>query len=146
VPRTTPASTTSTPSPSPTSTEAQIEAAVRAYYAELTRASQTLRTDELKSLVDKNCPCYGSARSIDETSARGESTPQAAWRVRSVRVHDVLGKTAAAEVKYDVSAYEVFNSAGDKVRGFPARTRHVDLSLVYFDDAWILSNVFNLAG
>ncbi len=37
----------STPSPTPSTPEAQIEAAVRAYYAELTKAAQTNDTSEL---------------------------------------------------------------------------------------------------
>jgi hypothetical protein len=146
VPRTTPTPSTSSASPSPTSTEDQVEAAVRAYYAELTKAAQTLETTDLKALVDKNCPCYGSAQSIDETARRGQTTPEAEWKVRRVQVHDLIGKTAAAEVTYDVSAYEVLNSAGESVRRFPARKGHVDLSLVLNSESWILTNVFNLAG
>jgi hypothetical protein len=146
VPRTTPTPTTSSPSPSPTSTADQVEAAVRTYYAELTKAAQTLETTDLKSLVDKNCPCYGSAQSIDETAEQGQTTPEAEWKVRRVQVHDLIGKTAAAEVNYDVSAYEVLNSAGQRVRRFPARKGHVDLSLVLNGEKWILTNVFNLAG
>jgi hypothetical protein len=146
VPRTTPTPTTSRPSPSPTSTEDQVEAAVRTYYAELTKAAQTQETTQLKALVDKNCPCYGTAETIDETAAQGRTTPKAAWTVRRVRVHDVVGQTAAAEVKYGVNAHDVLDASGERVRRLPARSRHVDLSLVFDGHNWILTNVFNLAG
>jgi len=142
----TPSTTTSTPSPTPTSAKQQVEAAVRTYYAELTEAAQTLETSELKTLVDRNCPCYGSAESIDETAALGHTTPDAAWTVRRVKVHDVFGKTAAAEVHYDVSEYEVLDSTGERIRRFPARASHLDLSFVLDGETWILANVFNLGG
>ena len=146
VPRTTPTVATSTPSPTPTTVEAQVEAAVRTYYAELTKAAQTQETTRLKALVDKNCPCYGSAKTIDETAAQGRTTPKAAWTVQRVRVHDVIGQTAAAEVNYGVNSHDVLDSAGERVSRLPARSRHVDLSLVLNGDTWILTNVFNLAG
>ena len=146
VPRTTPPPTTMSPNPSPTSTEAQVEAAVRAYYAELTKASSSNDTSALKRLVQRGCPCYQPITVIDKGAARGERAPDAAWKVKSVRVHDVLGKTAAAEVKYHVTAYDVLDASGKVVTHIGPDNSHLDLSLVESSEGWILSNVFDLEG
>ncbi|MGZ4609691.1 MAG: hypothetical protein ACXV2H_05495, partial [Actinomycetes bacterium] len=84
-----PAVTTSAPTRSATPVEAQVEAAVRAYYAELTRAAQTNDTTELKRLLNRTCPCYRAVRVIEAGATRGETTPDAAWHLDRVRVHDV---------------------------------------------------------
>src|SRR3954470_20944028 len=68
-PTATPTSTTA--SPTPTTPQAQIEAAVRAYYAELTKAAQTLDTTEIAKRSTKGCPCYGVVRGIDEIRRKG---------------------------------------------------------------------------
>jgi len=136
--------TTSSPTPTKLTPEQEVEAAVRAYYAELTRAAQTNDTSKLKTLIHKNCPCAGSARSIDETAKRGLMTRSAAWTVRSIDVHDVTAGAAAAEVRYDVSAFSVHEEDGTVVDRYPKRSAHVDLSLVLLDGRWVLANVFDL--
>ena len=148
VPRSSASPSTTTASPSPTKlTPAQeVEAAVRAYYAELTRAAQTNDTSRLKKLIHKNCPCYGAVRSIDATANRGRTTPDAAWTVREVKVHDVTEGLAGAEVRYTVHAYASRDGSGKVINRFPQQDAHFDLSLVRSDGKWILSNLFNLEG
>lgn len=146
VPTTRPTPTTSTPSPSPKSTEDQVEAAVRTYYAELTKASSTNDTTRLKTLVARACPCYQPIAVIDNGAAKGERAPDAAWRLRGVRVHDIAGKTAAAEVKYHVTAYDVLDASGGVLTHIKASDSHLDLSLVESTEGWIISNVFDLEG
>jgi membrane-bound lytic murein transglycosylase MltF len=124
--------------------EAQVEAAVRTYYGELTRAAQTLRTEELKKLTSQGCPCAGSAKSIDRTRAKNRQIPQAKWRVQRVAVHDVIAKSAGAQVWYTVTAYEVLDSNGRVLDRLPKRVKHVDLSLLNTSQGWILANVFDL--
>ncbi|MGH8895294.1 MAG: hypothetical protein ACRDWY_18605 [Actinomycetes bacterium] len=141
-----PTASSSSPSPTATTPEQQVEAAVRTYYAELTRAAQTQDTTKLKSLANPACPCSGSAKSIDETAAKGRSTPKVSWTVQSINVHDIIKTTAAAEVHYDVSAYEVLSPRGKVINRLPARQGHVDLSLVQDSRGWILANVFDLEG
>jgi hypothetical protein len=144
-PTATPTSTTA--SPTPTTPEAQIEAAVRAYYAELTRAAQTNDTSELKKMTSRACPCYRPVTVIEAGAKRGETTPEASWSIESVRVHDLEGRTAVAEVKYGVTAYDVLDKDGHKVGSVPARNNHYDLSVVQNPDGqWIIANVFDLAG
>jgi hypothetical protein len=146
VPRTTSSPTTSSPSPSPTSTEDQVEAAVRAYYAELERAIQTNDTSRLKELAQPSCPCYGSVRSINKAAREKRQTPGIKITVVKVAVHDVFGATAGADVAYDVNAYDVLNRNGVVESRVPARKDRLDLSFVKSEDKWILANLFNLGG
>ena len=143
-PRTTSTPTTSTASPTPTTPEQQVEAAVRTYYAELTKSSLTNDTGTLKNLVARSCPCYQPIVVIDKGAAKGERAPDAEWILRDVRVHDVFGKTAAAEVKFDVTAYDVLDSSGRVLTHIDAKRGHLDLSFVQSAEGWILTNVFDL--
>jgi hypothetical protein len=146
VPRTSPTAVMSTPSPTPASVEAQVEAAVRTYYAELNRSLQTNDVAKLKPLVDKNCPCYNAVKIIERNAVEKERTPDAAFHLESVRVHDVAGTTAAAEVKYTVHAYDVLDANDRVVTHIKRQRSHFDLSLVQVDRGWILANVFDLEG
>jgi hypothetical protein len=139
-----PSATSTSATPSAMTPEEEVEAAVRAYYAELTRAAQTQNTSTLKSMMTRGCPCYGYARSIDQARRRGQKAPEAAWTIRAVRVHHVNSGTAAAEVRYVVEPYALIDGQGDEIRQFPRRKGHVDLSLVDAGEGWIIGNVFNL--
>jgi len=143
-PTATPTSTTASPTPS--TPEAQIEAAVRDYYAELTKAAQTLDTTELAKRSTTGCPCYGVVRGIDEIRKKGKSTPDAAWTVRSIQVHDVDANSGIARVNYEISAYDVLAPDGNVERSFPRQVELVDLSLARGNRGWIIGNLFNLKG
>jgi hypothetical protein len=147
VPRTTPAPTTSSPSPSPTSTEDQVEAAVRAYYAELETAARTSDASDLRLLIDEGCPCFRAVEVIDKNRKQGETIPDARISLDLVKVHDIAGRTAAAEVRTKDSAYDVLDAKGNVVDHISANTTHLDLSLVLNDvGRWVVSNFFNLEG
>ena len=143
-PTATPTSTTA--SPTPTTPEAQIEAAVRAYYAELTRAAQTNDTSKLTPMVTPGCPCFRAVRGINQARAARRTTPDASWTIDTLRVHDVENGTGLADVEYTVSAYEVLNAKGRVVADYPRSHSHVDLSLVQNDQGWIIGNLFDLEG
>ena len=143
-PRATPTSTSA--SPTPDTTEEQVEAAVRAYYAELTRAAQTQDTSQFKQLVTKGCPCFQVATAIQKTKRDGLTTPDAEWTVEEIRVHDLEADLAVAEVHYRVSPYTVLNSQGTVTERYPAQQGHVDLSLVRSERGWIVGNLFDLEG
>jgi hypothetical protein len=142
----TPTPVSSSASPTPSTPEAQIEAAVRAYYAELTKAAQTLDTTELAKRSTKGCPCYGVVRGIDEIRRKGKSTPDAAWTVRSIHVHDVDANSGIAKVEYEISAYDVLDSDGSVERSFPRQIERVDLSFARGSSGWIIGNLFDLKG
>jgi hypothetical protein len=144
----TPSNDTPSSSPSPTETpvEQQIEAAVRAYYAELTRAAQTNDTSKLKTMLAKTCPCYRAVRVIDAGARKGQGTPDAKWTLDSVRAHDITGSAGVAEVKYRVTAYDVLDKSGRAIDRIGRHSSHFDLSLVQVDTRWIVANVFDLEG
>jgi len=139
-----PTSSSSSASPSPETVEQEVEAAVRAYYAELTRAAQTNDTTLLKTMSTKGCPCYRPVRVIERGMARGEITPNAEWTITSLKVHDIEDGLALAEVRYNVSAYDVVDESGELVAQVKAQSSHYDLSMVRTDRRWIVGNVFDL--
>lgn len=134
------------PSPTVTPVEAQVEAAVRTYYAELTKAAQTNDTSVLKTLTTQGCPCYRPVRVIQGNIRLGYTTRGAEFAVRSVRVHDVANNVGLAEVQTTEKAYDVIQ--GTKVIGHvAAREQLLDLSLVHQNTgAWVVTNQFNLQG
>jgi hypothetical protein len=144
LPTESPSPTSATSSPSPDTPEEQVEAAVRAYYAELTRAARTNDTSKLRRMSTQGCPCFGYVRAIDETSQKNQRTPDAAWRVKSVRVHELQPNSALAQVKYTVDSYAVVSRTGEVIRRFPEQRGNVDLSLVLSQGDWIISNSFDL--
>jgi hypothetical protein len=138
--------TTSTSSPTPATPEEQVEAAVRAYYAELTRAAQTNDTTVLKTMTTKGCPCYRPVRVIERGAARGQITPDAEWTITSLNVHDIEDDLAVAEVEYRVTAYDVLDGDGKVLGRVNAQTSHYDLSLAKGPRGWVIGNVFDLEG
>jgi hypothetical protein len=120
--------TSTSASPTPTTPEAQIEAAVRAYYAELTRAAQTNDTSKLTPMVTPGCPCFRTVRGINQARAAGRTTPDVSWTIDSLHVHDVEKGTGHADVEYTVSAYEELNAKAKVVADYPQSQSQVDLS------------------
>ncbi|HEU4911516.1 MAG TPA: hypothetical protein VFV76_06430, partial [Actinomycetes bacterium] len=72
-----PSAASSSAVPTPDTPEEQVEAAVRAYYAELTRAAQTNDTSRLRTMTTKGCPCYRAVKVIENNEAKGRTTPAA---------------------------------------------------------------------
>jgi hypothetical protein len=142
----TPSVQSTTPSPTATPVEQQVEAAVRAYYAELTRAAQTNDTSTLKTMVMKSCPCHNAVRIIEHNTQIGRTTPDATFSLHSVKVHDITGRAASAEVRYDVSGYNVFGADGTVKAHVAAQSSHLDLSLLDVGEAWLVANTFDLEG
>jgi len=141
-----PSPTSSSPSPTPQTIEEEVEAFVRDYLAELERAAQTNDTARLKSMLTRSCPCFRAVRVINKYKQRGESAPDARISVRSVRVHDVLGRSAQVETRYNISRYNVLDRQGRVITAIPRRPYHVDLSVIASPDGWLISNVVNLQG
>jgi hypothetical protein len=139
-------SATRSATPTPTTPEQEVEAAVRAYYAELTRAAQTADTSGLRRIASPGCPCYGAVPAIEADARKGLKTPEAIWTVRAVNVHDIVRNTAAAQVAFDVNAYELVDEHGSAVSRIPARRERVDLSFVKQGGLWIATNVVDLGG
>jgi hypothetical protein len=134
-------------SPSPMTPEEEVEAAVHAYYAELTRAAQTNDTTVLRTLTTRGCPCFRPVNVIERNEAEGRRTPDASFAVSRLVVHELDGASASVEVKTVETAYRVINRADEVIGRVPARSNHLELSLVRSDKgAWIVANEFNLGG
>jgi hypothetical protein len=141
----TPTVESSSPTPTETPVDQQVEAAVRAYYAELVRATQTNDTTRLTLLVSRGCPCFKSVRIIKDNRRRGRSGPDAQIKIEDVQPHDVIAKTAGAVVAFQTAPYNLIDRQGNVVSHVRARSYKVDLSFVSTGGVWILHNVFNLA-
>jgi hypothetical protein len=142
-----PSTSTTSASATPDTPEEQVEAAVRAYYAELTRAAQTNDTSVLKTMTTKGCPCYRAVRVIDRNKKKGRTTPNAEFGIQRIRVHDVDGATALAQVRTQEAAYQVFNARNRAIGQVPARSHFLDLSLIRTSAGeWVVGNEFNLGG
>ena len=147
LPTTSSSTSPATPSsPKPTSAEEEVEAAVRAYYAELTRAAQTQDTSSLRRHIARDCPCVRVVTAIERLQKRGRTTPEAAWRVTRVKVKERSDETALAKVNYIVDSYTVMNAKGDVVDRYSKQEGHVDLYLVRGPKEWIVGNLFDLEG
>jgi len=133
------------PSPTATPVEQQVEAAVRAYYAELVRAARTSDTTALRPMLVKTCPCYRAVRVIDRNKRQGERAPDIAIALTSVKVHSVVARTAAAEIRTRDAAYRIVNKSGKTVDRIEASSTHLDLALIRLESgAWVVANFFNL--
>jgi len=147
LPDRTPSASSTSASPTPATPEEEVEAAVRAYYAELSRAAQTNDTSKLRTMTTTGCPCYRPVRVIDKNESKGRTTPDARIEIASLRIHDIEGRTALAEVKTNEGMFKVFDSSAEVIGRVPARQNHLDLSLVQTEAGrWIIGNQFNLMG
>ena len=147
LPSDTPTPTSSSASPTPATPEQEIEAAVRAYYAELQRAARTNDTSELRGLTTRQCPCFRPVQVIEGNRKKGRTTPDATFGVTRVRVHNLEGRSAIVEVATSDAAYDVMDSSGTVIGRVSARNHLLDLTVVRDDDGrWIIVNEFDLRG
>jgi hypothetical protein len=139
--------TSTSASPTPTTPGAQIEAAVRAYYAELTRAARSGDATKLSTMTTTSCPCYRPVRVIKQNLEHGYITPDANFQVVSVRVHDVETGVGLAEVRTREAPYDVLNGDKKVVGHVDARENFLDLSMVQQEAGeWVIANQFDLMG
>jgi hypothetical protein len=81
---------------------------------------------------------------IQTNRQKGLRAPAINIQVRKVQIHDIRGTTAAAEVAYSVSSYNLVNSSGQPKERIRPRRDHVDLSLAKPNLQWLVTNVFDL--
>jgi hypothetical protein len=144
-PTPTASSTTASRSPSATTPEQQIEAAVRAYYAELTTAVRTSDAAKLEAMTSRDCPCRRPVSVIKANARKGYSAPEASFSASSLQVHDVEPRVAGALITTDEAAYDVLDTSGKVVGSVPARHHQLDLTLVLNENRWIIANVIDLS-
>jgi hypothetical protein len=123
---------TATPTPTPTQTpgpEVEVEQAVRTYFATADRAVKTGDTAQLVTLSLPSCPCRGLVQDINTVYANGRAD-NAALTLMAVKIKEVQGSTAGAEVQYVVPAYKVVDHQGHVTEEVPYSQGDDYLSLV----------------
>jgi hypothetical protein len=125
--------------------EPAVRAAVEKYYADLnTSLADTDSTEFRKNFLPHCKPCEQSADVIDNVESDGKQFAGANYRIEAIRVQDVAGITAAAEVTYRVSAHRIVTSDGETVKKFNASDNRVHLSLQKTQNGWVVVNAFGL--
>jgi len=133
--------TPTTTSASPDTPEAQIEATMQDYFAAFNRAFATGKVSELRKFSTDGCPCRDSADRIARTFNSGGRFEGAEYSVKSIRVHDVEGRTGLAEVVALVPPYKVFDGSGKVTENSAGGQLHTDYSLVKQSSGeWIIGN------
>jgi hypothetical protein len=136
------ASPVTSPSPSPTP-EAQVDSAVRTYFATANEAIASGDTGKLVSLSRPSCQCRKLVDEIAFIHDRGHADG-GHFELTSVGVQESQGTTAAAEVQYNVSGYRIIDSQGQVVRQYPAGSGHDLVSLVRQDARWLFDSSVNM--
>jgi hypothetical protein len=145
LPSDSPSPTSTSASPTPETPEEQVEATMRAYFAETNKAFQTGDVRKLKAMSTAGCPCRRAAESIEKTIKSGGRFEGLRYDVTSIEVHDVDGGSALAEVRADLPPYKVFDGDGDVTEDSPGGTLHTDFSLSRSESGrWIIGNSLNL--
>jgi len=147
LPSDTPTTSSTSASPTPATPKEQVEAAVRTYYAELQRAAQSSDTSTLRTMMTRTCPCYRAVKVLNQNKRQGETAPDSKIELQSVRVRQLEGPTASAEVRLTASAYDVIDRGGEVVERVAAQEAHWDLSVIRTPQgAWVIANLFDLEG
>lgn len=145
-----PVASPSSATPSATATAstpaAQVEAAARAYFAELTRAGHTGDTRALRALVTPQCGCRDAIGYIEEEHRAGHHFTTD-YRVDAVRVHDVSEAGGSATVTVTYAASQVVDAQGRTVRRLPGVTRAGrELGFRREGERWLLTRYVLLGG
>lgn len=131
------------PSPSPTPSltpEQAVLAAVRAYYEEANRATQTGDVTRLEALSFPQCDCRKLARSIASTFAAGKRFQGARDTVTSTRVTSFTPPTANVAITVDVAAYTLALPDG-KTQAFAREQFKAQVTLVQKEERWLFAAV-----
>jgi len=138
------ASPVASPSPSLTP-EAQAEAFVRTYYDTVNVAVSTGDTSKLMTLSRPGCSCRNLVTTINDIYSKGHSEG-AAFLLHSVKVTELIGGTAAAEVDLDVTKYTVVVAASGTSETVEPLHSHDLMSIVQQDDHWVVDKIVRLSG
>jgi hypothetical protein len=141
-PRPTESSTASTPTPTPV--EAQVEAAMTAYLAAANDALVSGNTSRMEALSDPRCPCRALARKLRRVYGSGGRYEGAEYSIRTLKVHDIHGRAALAEVRADIAPYKVLNGSDKVTEDSKGGQLHTDFSLLVKEGSWIVANSFDL--
>lgn len=144
--RTSATPTASSPSPSPTALtpEQEVEATMRAYFVAANRMFRTGDVEELRSFSAPNCPCRAITDTVEKVVRSGGHYDGSTFILRDLNVHDVIGGSAAAEVRATVPPYRVLDASGKVIEDSGGGTLHTDFSLTRTGERWLITNAVNL--
>lgn len=134
-------------SAAPTGTpEAQIEQAVRAYFAALADAAQTGDPRRLEKLLSPTCKCRQQIDYVKREAAAGH-TATTTYEVESIEPSDVTATGGTATVTYSSPKSVVVARSGQKVRTVEA-LNHVGMVMVFrrAGSTWLIERLVNLGG
>jgi predicted lipid-binding transport protein (Tim44 family) len=151
-PITSPSSTAPSPTATATATKAaatpaaQIEAAARAYYAELTRAGETGDAATLRRMIDPDCECAKTIDYLAEEARKGHRFTTK-YRVDGVSTHDVTATAGFATVTLTYAKSAIVDRSGKVVRSLPGQTKvGRDLGFTREGERWVLTQLVLLGG
>jgi hypothetical protein len=132
------------PTPSTAITADGASAFVRAYYSEVNRAAATGKTDVVKGMIARECPCQALIKYIEDSYKVG-SLRGFTYSIRDVTIDDFRGRVALATVTYSVGRIEEISKTG-KVTGVvpPVLTAQKAVTVIRAEDKWLIDNVHNL--
>jgi hypothetical protein len=124
--------------------EQQVEAAVRAYIAGANQAFESGDVAAMLTVTEPNCPCRGLVRSIRRVYRSGGKYEGTRYNLVSIKIHDVFGESASAEVRAKVPPYRVIRANGAVSEDSSGGQLHTDFALIRREGTWRLSNSFDL--
>jgi hypothetical protein len=140
-----PSPSSSSASRTPGTPEEQIEATMRAYFAAFNEAFKTGDVSHLTAFSVDGCPCRDSAERIERTHQSGGRYEGAAYKIESIKVHDIAGRSALAEVIATVGPYKIYNGDGEVTEDSQGGRLHTDYSLVQQESGnWVIGNSLDL--
>jgi hypothetical protein len=138
------ASTTSSSTPTPTPTardpRAEVEAFVRAYYAEVNAAAASGNTAALNSYSSLTCGCRRLLEYIRDKWQQG-SLRNVDYRIDNLRVSRIDAGNAEIAAKVRIGAYEVLDRSGRVVERVAEESGTDLLELARLGDRWIVQNI-----
>lgn len=144
VPTTTSSPSSPSESPSALTPEQEVASTMRAYFDTANAMFKTGDVAALRAFSTSGCPCRKITRSVERVVADGGRYEGTRYDVQSIRVHDIVGETALAEVIAKVAPYKVYAGNGDLIEDSPGGELHTDFSLLKRGDKWIIGNAVNL--
>jgi uncharacterized membrane protein len=135
-------SATPTPPPSP-SPQAEVEAAVRRYYDAVNMAISNGDTSGLATMSVPSCTCRKLIDTVNDVYSKGRSEG-ARFNVGSISLQEIQGETAAAEIKYESTAYVVLDKAGNVLERLASSYIEALVSLVKEGSLWRIQSIVQL--
>lgn len=128
--------------PSRTDPKAQVEAAVRAYFAAANTALAEGVTSGLREATADSCGCLALVAAIEKSFSVG-SADGAHWDLINVRANQPEGGVALAAVTYVAAPYKEVDKSGSLIQSYPGHRNEALIQLVFDDGGWLVANFDN---